>query len=233
MNSLCMCLEHGSLLIDQHLIQLGRDFPVDAQHFGNFGRYGLEALVSAGSCDFEVLRVELPGVAHGCIDERLAAFAVGCLMCLVDELTDLGLAQRIADGSDTVDNYFRTAVQRTEGSESSFGLDPVKVLQKIGLQIDPEVFRARVTGNAFVIAISGDVFHTVRSACVQGTERVQPCRGFDTLLARIHCTDCTDRYLVIGLLECWESFVKAAAVNIVWTGRYTKGCAEMESYFVC
>ena len=95
--------EKTTLVVDQHLVQLGHHALASAQPSGRTPGDGLQHRRPVFAADVHALGADLPGAAHGNVNQRLTAQAIGRAFGGGDELRGLYRQQRQGDRPDTVD----------------------------------------------------------------------------------------------------------------------------------
>ena len=95
-------LEHGALLVNQHLVELGRHRDGNAQLLGDPFASGLHGGPPLGA-EIKLSGIQLPRVADCCINKRFATSAVGGLARFLNQLLNRRSPQREGYTSDIVD----------------------------------------------------------------------------------------------------------------------------------
>ena len=98
-----MADEKAALVVDQQLIELGCDRPLDAQPLGRARNNVVECLGPVFAADGNAARLDLPGAADVRIDHGFRSAPERRTRCRLDQLLGLRRHQRQRDRSNTID----------------------------------------------------------------------------------------------------------------------------------
>lgn len=95
--------EEGAGVVDEELVEIGRDRPIHAEAKGDVDDQLVESLLPATPADPDLAGIDLPGSPDVTVDERFLAAPVWCAFGDPDQLLDLRRLQRKGDSADTFD----------------------------------------------------------------------------------------------------------------------------------